>query len=236
MPAKQNKTAPPSQMTKKDLYDVYCNLKNDYDELKKENDNFKTIIKIAPEGEYTPAIYDKDYQDLLKKKLEFQDKFNKLNAIHNPDKYVLMIKDKEINRLKDELMKESEENEKLEDTIRKMEKNPRFSQKAMDRHTNSYNEILAKNDQLKKDNDRMKEIIINLGDRINELNGKDIKILKDTIYEKDEYIKDLHDKLKIAELDVANIDKDNSKLLKKISYLQEKHDLLYKYFNLTEPQ
>ena len=214
MPAKQNKTAPPSQMTKKDLYDVYCNLKNDYEELKKENDNFKTIIKIAPQGEYTPAIYDKDYQELLKKKLEFQDKFNKLNAIHNPDKYVVMIKDKEINRLKDELMKETEENEKLEDTIRKMEKNPRFSQKAMDRHTNSYNELLAKNSQLEKDNQNLKEQVKSSMARVNELNEKcdaswdaltiplhdEIKVLKDAVAEKTEEIQDLYYKIKMIRL------------------------------------
>ena len=220
-----------SKLNKKDLYEVASNLKNENQSLQEELNNLKSIFKITGEGEFSPAILDKEYQEMLKKKLHFEKQYKDLQKKFTPDKDAMMIANKTINKLTEENNKLIDIEEQYEDTKRKLDK-------LADTHlrqSKSYNEILNRNldlekqledlqnsidtshlenlekkiKKLKKENEALKKDLSQsrlkyggLKEKYDNLQNTDAerKVLKDTIYEKDEYIKELQDDLKVMKL------------------------------------
>ncbi len=123
-----------SKMNKADLYNTLQITLTKNNELETELDNLKSILKITGQGEFSPAIFDTEYQELLKKKLEFQDKYNELYKKFNPDKTLMNIKEKEINRLKDKLSKLENIEEQYDDNKMRLNKLAEHHKRLSDNH------------------------------------------------------------------------------------------------------
>ena len=135
-----------SKLNKKDLYEIACNLKNQNQQLQEQLDNLQSIFKITGEGEFSPAIYEKEYQELLNSKIEIQDKYNELNKKYNPNKDVVRIANKKIDTLQKELYELKDIEEQYEDTKRKLDKLSSHHE----RQSESYGELINKNVELEK--------------------------------------------------------------------------------------
>lgn len=135
-----------SKLNKKELYEIVCNLKNENNELKEKLDNLQSIFKITGEGEFSPAIYEKEYQELLQKKFEFQDKYNDLQKKFTPDKDAMMIANKKIDKLEKELYELKDIEDEYENTKNKLNKLTSHHE----RQSKSYGEIVNKNVELEK--------------------------------------------------------------------------------------
>tara|TARA_R100000654_G_scaffold1603_1_gene5787 strand:- start:5619 stop:6290 length:672 start_codon:yes stop_codon:yes gene_type:complete len=221
-----NYTGSLSKLNKKELIDIATNLRKDnqdWEERFNELQDVNELLKIMGEGEFSPAIYEKEYRELLKSKLEIQDKYNELNKKYNPNKDVVRIANKKNDKLEKELYELKDMAEQYEDNKMKLNKLAEHHKRLSDNHE----KIIIANKTLYEENEKLKE-------------DKENKILKDTIYEKDEEIKELHKKLKQGEelgkkADI-HYEKKIYKLTDKLNHFKTKHDLLYQYFNLQEPQ
>tara|TARA_R100000655_G_scaffold23725_1_gene47732 strand:- start:458 stop:1378 length:921 start_codon:yes stop_codon:yes gene_type:complete len=161
---------PMSKMNKKDLYATATQLQLENNELTDELNNLKSILKITGQGEFSPAIFDKEYQELLKKKLEFQDKYNNLQKKFTPDKDAMMIANKEIDRLKTKLYLLEDIDEKYEDEKMRLKKLSTHHKLLSDNHNKliiANKTLIEENEKLTEENEEYKSIANDWADEEN---------------------------------------------------------------------